>query len=108
METTTNLGLKKPDLSDAAAVSVFNENSDKIDAAVGALESKTSIKTGTLAAGATSITINDSKITSSSILTFFTSVFGVNPESVTVSTGSVTLTFEAQSSSMEVGVRVDG
>lgn len=66
------------------------------------------ITTATLLAGSTAIIINDARITSNSILSFFTSIYGVNPETVTVTLGSVTLTFEAQSEDMEVGVRVDG
>ncbi len=34
MKTTTNLGLKKPDYTDAADIAVINENMDKLDAAV--------------------------------------------------------------------------
>lgn len=66
------------------------------------------ISTGTLSAGATSITINDSKITTNSLLSFYTSIYGVNPLSASVRSGYVTLTFEAQSSAMTVGVKVDG
>ena len=66
------------------------------------------ITVGTLTAGSTAIIINDARITTNSILSFYTSIYGVNPESVTVAMGSVTLTFEAQSTDMYVGVRVDG
>ena len=62
--------------------------------------------TGTLTAGATSITLSDSAITTSSTFEPFTSIFGVNPTNMVASTGSVTLTFEAQSSDMDVKVRV--
>lgn len=62
--------------------------------------------TGTLTAGQTSLTLQDASITSSSTLDFYTSIYGVNPTNVSVSTGSVTLTFEAQSSNMSVKVRV--
>lgn len=66
------------------------------------------ITTGTLAADETSITITDSRISDSSILSFYTSVYGVSPSAVTVDTGSVTLTFDAQDADMVVGVKVDG
>lgn len=66
------------------------------------------IVTKTLAAGSTSITITNSKITTNSILSFYTSIYGVNPETVSVANGSITMTFKAQSVAMEVGVRVDG
>lgn len=66
------------------------------------------ITTGTLAKGSISITLSDSRITTSSILSFYTSIYGVVAESVTVAAGKVTLTFPAQESAMTVGVRVDG
>lgn len=62
----------------------------------------------TLNAGETSITLEDSDISSNSILSFFTSIYGVMPNSVTVRKGSVTLTFDEQSQSMVVGVKVEG
>ena len=62
--------------------------------------------TGTLTAGSTSITLSDSSITTSSTVEPFTDVFGVNPTAMSVSTGSVTLTFEAQQSNLGVKVRV--
>ena len=72
------------------------------------LAKASTIYKGNLVAGNTSITIENESITKNSILTFFTSIYGVNPSSVTASTGSVTLTFDAQEVDMEVGVRVDG
>lgn len=62
--------------------------------------------TGTLTAGSTSITLSNQAITTSSTLDYYTSIFGVNPLSVSVSTGSVTLTFEAQSTNVDVKVRI--
>ena len=62
--------------------------------------------TGTLTAGSTSLTLSDASITTSSTLDFYTDVYGVNPTGVAVSTGSVTLTFEAQLSDVAVKVRV--
>ena len=62
--------------------------------------------TGTLTAGATSITLSDSAITTSSTLEPFASIFGVKPTNMVAATGSVTLTFEAQSTNMDVKVRV--
>ena len=62
--------------------------------------------TGTLTAGSTTITLSDASIVSTSTLEFYTDVFGVNPTAVTVSTGSVTLTFEAQANNISVKVRV--
>lgn len=62
--------------------------------------------TGTLTAGSTSVTLSDASITTTSTLDFYTDAFGVNPTNVSVSTGSVTLTFEAQQSNLSVKVRV--
>ena len=66
------------------------------------------ITRSTLKTGLTSITIRDSRITKNSALAFYTSIYGVNPIEVAVSTGSVTLTFNAQTKNMEVGVSIDG
>lgn len=62
--------------------------------------------TGTLTAGQTSITLSDDAITTSSTLDIYTDTFGVNPTAITVATGSVTLTFDAQASNMNVKVRI--
>lgn len=72
------------------------------------LNKKSLITKAVLAAGATSITIIDRRITTNSALLFYTSKYGVNPTDVSVAAGKVTLTFDAQSDAMEVGVRVDG
>ncbi len=62
--------------------------------------------TGTLSAGSTTLTLQDASITTSSTLDFYTDAYGVNPTAVSVSTGSVTLTFEAQQTNIAVKVRV--
>lgn len=61
--------------------------------------------TGTLAAGATSITLSDSSITTSSTIEVFDSL-DVPYNTKTLSTGSITLTFDAQQTAMDVKVRV--
>lgn len=70
--------------------------------------SSLSVTRATLAAGETTITIEDSRINDNSILSFYTSVYGLSPLSVTVDTGTVTLIFTPQENEIEVGVRVDG
>lgn len=72
------------------------------------VEKKLEIIRGTLTGGETDVTITDARITTDSILSFYTSVYGVSPKEVTVNEGSVTLKFNAQEADMEVGVRVDG
>lgn len=62
--------------------------------------------TGTLTAGQTSLTISGAGISSSKTMDFYTDIYGVSPTAVSVSSGSVTLTFEAQSANMSVKVRV--
>lgn len=62
----------------------------------------------TLNAGQTSITLENENINNNSVLSFYTSIYGVQPNSVSVSNGSVTLNFDAQKSAMQVGVKVDG
>lgn len=62
--------------------------------------------TGTLTAGNTSLVISDSSITTDSVIDYYTDTFGVEPTDITVATGSVTMTFEAQQSDIGVKVRV--
>ncbi len=62
--------------------------------------------TATLTAGSTSVTISDASITANSLVLPVASIWGVTPTSVTVSNGSVTMTFAAQASNMTVGVMV--
>lgn len=66
------------------------------------------IITGTLLAGETFIRISSDRITSNSILSFYTSIYGVSPKNVTVTNGSVAIEVKAQEEDMEVGVSVDG
>lgn len=61
---------------------------------------------GTLTAGETTLTLSDASITASSNFDFYTDTFGVNPSGVSVSTGSITLTFPEQASDVSVKVRV--
>lgn len=62
--------------------------------------------TGTLTAGKTTITLTDNAITTDSKFDFYTSIYGVSPTNVTVAAGSITLTFDAQETNMNVEVRV--
>ena len=64
------------------------------------------VLTDTLEAGETSLTLTDASITTSSTFDFYTDVYGVNPTAVSVSTGSIILTFEEQSADIGVKVRV--
>lgn len=62
--------------------------------------------TDTLSAGNTSITISNAAITSSSTLDIYVDTDGVYPTSKTVLNGSLTLTFEAQQSAVQIKVRI--
>lgn len=62
--------------------------------------------TGTLLTGSTTLVLSDASITSTSTLDVFTDVYGVSPADMVATTGSVTLTFEAQESDLGVKVRV--
>lgn len=87
------------------------ESGEKLSAAMGKIAKAVKsivITRGTLTVGETSITISDERIGENSILSFFASIYGVNPSEVSVANGSVTLTFDAQSVDMEVGVQVYG
>ena len=70
------------------------------------IDSKEKVLTGTLTAGSTSLTLSDSAITSNNMIDVYTDTFGVNPTNVTVSTGSITLTFAAQQSNLGIKVVV--
>ena len=61
--------------------------------------------TGTLTAGSTSITLSDASITTSSIIDVYTDL-DVPYNTISVSTGSITLTFDEQETNMTVKVRV--
>lgn len=89
-------------VTDASGVQSFVDMR-KIQSSAGA-----AITTATLTAGQTSITINNADINANSVLSFYTDIYGVSPSAVTVNTGSVTLTFDAQASNMVVGVKVEG
>ena len=60
----------------------------------------------TLTVGATTVTISDAGITTTSIIDIYTDTYGVNPTAVVVSTGSIALTFNAQESAVAVKVRL--
>jgi len=62
--------------------------------------------TGRLEIGFTSLTISDESITTNSTIEVFTDVYGINPNSISVSTGSITLSFTAQEFTLNVKVRV--
>ena len=75
---------------------------------VSELYNKSVIIKKVLRKGETKVTITNDKITRDSVLTFYTSIYGVSPIGVEVENGSVELTFNIQRMDMDVGVSVDG
>ena len=67
------------------------------------------VQTATLTAGHTSktLTFTDQTIGATTLISAFSSVFGVNPTNITYTTTTVTLTFEAQASDVVVAVKVE-
>lgn len=76
----------------------FNTMQSNIESAIGIAV------TGTLTAGSTSITLSSELIDSNSSFDFYTSIFGVNPTAISVTTGAITLTFPVQATDMGVKV----
>ena len=90
---------------------VDNLLSDKANASDTYTKTEVDALTGTwlsaiLLTGNTSLTISDDSITTSSILDFYTDIYGVSPLTVTVSTGQIVMTFDIQSIDMNVKVKV--
>ena len=86
----------------------LNTSNDTIVGAINELEARSTYTelTSTLLTGATSITLSDAAITTSSTIDIYTDVFGIQPTNAVVATGSITLTFLAQASDITVKVRV--
>lgn len=101
---------------DAMAKKVVNETDysqlqttdKKIIGAINEVNTKASKVdiTGTLLTGATSLTLSDASIKTTSTIDIYTDVFGIQPTNAVVATGSITITFLAQASDITVKVRV--
>ena len=63
---------------------------------------------GTLDAGETELVLESPYIKEDSLLDFYTSIFGVNPTAIETEEGSVTLTFPAQETDLDVEVVIRG
>ena len=92
--------LHKPTLATVATSGSYNDLSDKPVIPTG----DRIFVEDELTAGQTSITLTDVLISSDSTFDFYTDIYGVAPKTVSVSTGSITLTFDAQASDMMVKV----
>ena len=61
---------------------------------------------GTLSAGKTELALSSEKISVDSTIDIYTDVYGVSPKTATVADGSITMTFKAQTKSVQVKVVV--
>lgn len=66
----------------------------------------TTIMTQTLAAGSTTLTFTSDAITDESMIDVYTDSYGVNPNNITQSGNTLTLTFDAQAKNVNVKVKV--
>lgn len=80
---------------------------EELDTAVNTSNSE--VQSATLTAGQTSVTLTftEQTIGATTLISSFSSVFGVNPTNITYTTGTVTLTFEAQSSDVVVAAKIE-
>lgn len=62
--------------------------------------------TGTLTAGNTTLTLSNASILTTSTIDIYTDTWGVNPTDVTVSAGTIVLTFDEQENNVAVKVVV--
>ena len=62
--------------------------------------------TDTLTAGDTELVFSSTSITTDSTIDVYTDTYGINPTNIVVATGTITLTFEAQSADLGVKVRI--
>lgn len=60
---------------------------------------------GTLAAGATSLSLSNGNITTASTIDVYSSVYGISPTKMTVSAGKVNMTFDVQTVAATIKVR---
>lgn len=85
-------------------IDAVNEVNSKIPSG-----SAVEVQTATLTAGQTSkvLTFTDQTIGATTLISTFSSVFGVNPTNVAYTANTVTLTFEAQQNDVVVAVKVE-
>ena len=60
----------------------------------------------TLSAGKTELVLSSEKISADSTIDIYTDLYGVSPKTATVADGSITMTFKAQTKSVQVKVVV--
>lgn len=104
----TLVGIAKKILTSIQYASELQTSDKTITGAINELNASTwKDVTGTLTAGSTSITIQDSAITTSSTIDIYTSKDGIYYTSRSVATGQITIRFnEAQNEDVTVKVRI--
>ncbi len=97
--------LSKNDYTDTDKNKVSNMPEDT-NTALGKKADKPTVLTGTLAAKATSLALSNAAIKTSSIIDIYTDKYGVSPTAVDVAAGKITMTFEAQTVTINIRVEV--
>lgn len=86
----------------AYTINTLNTTSKNVIGAVNEL--KGTELTSSLTAGQTTVTITDAAILTTSTIDIYVDKYGISPEDVTVTTGSIVLTFAEQAS--DLGIKV--
>ena len=87
-------------------VDSVNDLQGSVSSLNSAIQNKTTPLSATLAAGATSVTISNARITTNSTILPVSETYGLAPTNITVTTGQAVLTFEAQQNAENVGILV--
>lgn len=85
---------------------VADDITSQLSSVNSALSNKTTPLTATLAQGETSVTIQDARITTSSTFLPVSETFGLAPTAISVTTGQIVMTYDAQAQAENVGVLV--
>ena len=84
------------------------DGSQTVEQRLDTVDMKLNAVEGTLAIGATSITLTDARLTAVSNIIPMTSKWGVSPLTITKNVGNVIMTFPAQTEAITVGVEIHG
>lgn len=104
LNAEVNQSIKKDELIKSLAINVPGKVMDGKTCAEGINKAIGTVLTGTVAAGATTLTFTDVAITDDSMIDIYTNNAKVTPSAVTQSGNTLTLTFDAQT--VDVGVKV--
>ena len=114
MQHSTNFNMNLPEGYDQFDIAHFNDNTRIIDTQLKNVKDVTDrikntqkLLTGTLNANETEVVFTDPAIGSDSLIDVYTETFGVNPSAIVQSGNTVTLTFTAQSTDVDVAIVVN-